>query len=847
MYRLSSSSVSRGKGQSAVSCLAYRTGEKLLDEKLNKYFDYTNKDVSHHEVLLPSNANTQYYNIGILANAVEKKETRVNSELLKEYILTLPLELKEDQQIKMVKEFANKQFVEYGLACNIAFHDLNGSQPHCHLTTTTRSFNELGELGNKERFLKDVSFLINLRREWAKSINLEYELVGIKKVVSSETLRKQGLNLQPINSNYKNKEDREAHIEKIKEKNRKLILKEPQQIANFLTYNKAVFTDKELQECIIKYVGEKNLKECYKVVFSHANTLLLDKDLKQFTSAEYQLKEIKLFKSVDTLNKEDFRKKIDSTILKNISKDMGLSVEQKSALYYATRTDSNIKNIQGFAGSGKSYTMKAISDSYQKAGYTCRGLALSGVISDNLGNDCKIKSSTMASFLYSIEKDREQVNNKTVLFIDEASMIGTRDYQKILELAEKNNCKVISVGDDNQLQAIQSGGVFRGICENTSSLTLSEIRRQKDHQDRLATLNLSTGKTRDALEHYNKNNCIKFHDTGLDLVKEISSNYLNDMKNHPDQKSLVLAHANKDVEGFNKHIHETRQQRGELGNSKNVNGIEYSENDRFVFLDNNHSLGVKNGTIGTIEAIKDNEFQIKIDTAKDEHERRVNFNIEDYDKFTQAYALTIHKSQGVTVDKTQLYIDKNTNSNLTLVGCSRHKNSLQIHCLQKNESNPKGIENIHGLIKISERKQTKELVQDMLIKLEKTCFNTDSLSSLEKYSKDQKRELQEVDKKEQFIKDKLNAILENSNRIEKIEVLSGQLTYRSGDLINELKEQLKHSTTEQEKLLKTFNSEHQDFNKNITITTEYNEVRDINRSHQKSLEVSYEKSYGMSM
>ena len=386
-----------------------------------------------------------------------------------------------------------------------------------------------------------------------------------------------------------------------------------------------------------------------------------------------------------------------------------------------------------------------------------------------------------------------------------------------------------------------------GVCENISSLTLSEIRRQKDHQDRLATLKLSTGKTREALEHYDNKNCIKFHNTGLDLVKEISSNYLDDMKNNPEHKSLILAHANKDVEGFNKHIHETRQERGELGNSKNVKGIEYSENDRFVFLDNNHSLSVKNGTIGTIEKIKDNEFQIKIDTAKDDPERRVNFNIDDYDKFTQAYALTIHKSQGVTVDKTQLYLDNNTNSNLTLVGCSRHKDSLQIHCLQKNESNPKGIENVDDLIKISERKQTKELVQDKLIKLEKTCFDTNSLSSLENHSKDQKREIQEVDRKEQLIKDKLTTILENSKRIKKIENLFSQLTYRSGDIRNELKEQLMHSTAEQEKLLKAFIIEHKDFSNNITRTPEYKEVGSINKSHQKSLEVSYERSYGMSM
>tara|TARA_B110000503_G_scaffold137776_1_gene222621 strand:- start:687 stop:3218 length:2532 start_codon:yes stop_codon:yes gene_type:complete len=843
MYRLSSVSISRGKGQSAIASLAYRTGEKLLDEKLGKTFDYTNKDVSHHEILLPANANDKYSDVEKLANAVEKKETRDNSELLKEYILTLPLELNKEQQIKMVKDFANKQFVEKGLACSIAFHDLGGSQPHCHLTTTTRSFNELGELGNKERFFKDTGFLIKLRQEWAKTINLEYELAGIKKVVSSETLRKQGLNLQPINSNYKNREDREIHIEKIKEKNRKQILKEPQQVANFLTYNKAVFTDKELQECIIRYVGEKNLKECYKAVFSNSNTLLLDKDLKQFTSAEYQLKEIKLFNSVDILNKEDFSKKIDSNILKSISKDMDLSVEQKSALYYATRTDSNIKNIQGFAGAGKSYTMKAISDSYQKAGYSCRGLALSGVISDNLGNDCKIKSSTIASFLYTIEKDREKLSQKTVLFIDEASMIGTRDYQKILELAEKNNCKVISVGDDNQLQAIQSGGVFRGICKNTSSLTLSEIRRQQDHKDRLATLNFSTGKTKEALEHYNEKNCIKFHDKKLNLVKEISDKYLNDMKNNPGQKNLILAHANKDVAGFNKHIHDTKKELGELGNSKFVNGIEYSEKDRFVFLDNNHSLGVKNGTIGTIETIKNNEFQIRIDTPKNEPEKKVNFNIKDYNKFTHAYALTIHKSQGVTVDKTQLYMDKNTNNNLALVGCSRHKESLQIHCLQKNKDNPNGFENVNDLIKLAERKQVKELVQDKLIKLE-TSLSRKGLNTLSKYSKSQK-----LEQKENFGIDKnLIQIIAINERVKDLEKLSKKSKDHFTNKV--IDTQLTNSYKEQDKLFKTFFENHKSMNQNVLESPVYKQVMDINKqniAHQKSLEQSRGYSRGISM
>lgn len=832
MYRLSSISVSRGKGQSAVASLAYRTGKNLYDERLDKTFNYTNKDVSCNVVLLPKNANSKYNDVGTLANAIEKAEKRGDSELLKEYILTLPLELDKTRRIQMVKDFANENFVSNGLACNLAFHDLDGQQPHCHLTTTTRSFNELGDLGKKERFFKETGFLIGVRQDWARTINNEYALANIDKIISADTLRKQGLNLQPINSNYKNIEDRQLHIAKIKAKNRLLLLKEPQQIANFLTYHKAVFTDKELQDCIVKYVGKDNLEECYHTVFHHGNTLS-DTERKEFTSADYKMIEAKFFDSVATLYKTDDSKNIASKILQEISKNMTLSVEQKSALYYATRTDSNIKNIQGFAGSGKSYTMKAISDSYTLSGYNCRGLALSGVISDSLGNECNIKSSTVASFLYGIEKERELITDKTVFFIDEASMIGTRDYQKILDLAVTHHCKIISVGDDNQLQSIQGGASFRGMCENTTSVTLSEIRRQRDDQDKLATLQLSTGKIKKALEYYNDKDCISFHNKKLDMVEAISNSYLSDAKNNPNDTSLIMAHANIDVACFNEYIHDKRKAFGELGNSTVFNDVEYSVNDRFVFLSNDNGLGVKNGTIGTIEVIKGNEFQIKIDSSEDKTSKRVNFNTKDYDKFSQAYALTIHKSQGVTVDKAHVYIDKNINSNLVLVGCSRHRKTLQIHCLQKNEANKKGFTGINDLVKSAERKQIKELVRDKLISLEHKLANKNNINELQRYSTQQKTGLSD---KDLAVYERLEKITALEKRRCDLSKLAAKTGYGLSETKATISKQLQTAEMNKDKLLVEFQKNNHNVNKSIASSDMYKQVSDMNRQRNQTID-----------
>jgi len=698
IYRLSSSSISRGKGQSAIASACYRSGDKLLDERLNQEFDYSRKqNIDSTLILLPDNANQAFLDRGKLWNAVEKSENRINSELAKEYTLALPTELSKDQQKELVEGFCNNQFISKGLAVDIAFHNLDLENPHCHIMTTTRSFDENGDLGKKERFFKPRDYLVELRKDWEVTVNKQFEQLGIDERITADSYGTQGLEIDSTHTAFN---DEEVKYEKMKINGEKL-LEDVSQIATSLTHNKATFTDRDLIEFIARNSIDEQQEQIIESIKTDMNFVCLDEDKGIWTSTEYLLKEAKMFENVEEMHKPDLSKDVSFNQVEKTALKMGLESEQVGALIYATNNDSNVKNIQGFAGSGKSYTIKAINSVYEQQGFNVRGLALSGIVADNLAKDCGIEhSSTIASFLNQHEKGRENITDKTILVIDEASLLSTDEYKQITDIANEKGAKLISVGDNQQLQAIRAGGAYRGISERTNNFTLDNIRRQQHLEDKQATLDLSNGEIYKGLENYQNKSVIIYHDDKKSLTQDILNLYLEDIEN--GKSSIILAHKKVVVSDINEVISNKLYQEKALGeNSLEVNGITYREKEKFVFLQNDYSLNVRNGTTGYIERIDGKELQIKTDDN-----RTINLNTKEYDSFAKAYAMTIHKSQGLTVDSTHLYLDKNTTSNLALVGCSRHKESLKIHTLKDQ------IKDFDSLVKLAERTDIKELVSD---------------------------------------------------------------------------------------------------------------------------------------
>jgi hypothetical protein len=101
----------------------------------------------------------------------------------------------------------------------------------------------------------------------------------------------------------------------------------------------------------------------------------------------------------------------------------------------------------------------------------------------------------------------------------------------------------------------------------------------------------------------------------------------------------------------------------------------FSRGDRMVFTRNDNGVGVKNGTMGTITSLDKQTIQIKLDGEKG---KEISFapNLNPY--FDQGWAITIHKSQGTTVDNTYVLASPRMTQNLTYVAMTRHREDVQV-------------------------------------------------------------------------------------------------------------------------------------------------------------------------
>lgn len=152
IYHLSIKIISRGKGKSAVAASAYRSGEKIKNEYDGIIHDFTRKSgIAHTEILLPQNAPKEFLDRGTLWNSVEKIEKSKNSQLAREMEIALPKELDREKQINLVREYVKDNFVKVGMCADIALHDKNEGNPHCHILLTMRPLNEDTTWGAKSK------------------------------------------------------------------------------------------------------------------------------------------------------------------------------------------------------------------------------------------------------------------------------------------------------------------------------------------------------------------------------------------------------------------------------------------------------------------------------------------------------------------------------------------------------------------------------------------------------------------------------------------------------------------------------------------------------------------------
>ena len=195
LYRLEMQNVSRSDGVSSVAKAAYRHRCVMFDERTGETHgekSLDRDDLVYAEILAPDNTpDFLKKSSNDLWCFVEKTETRSNSRTAKEFKITLPRDLSNEQNIELMKDFLLNHFVDKGIICDFVLHnDKDNKNPHAHVMITTREIKPDG-FGKKVREWDEEKTLHEWRKEWAKVQNRHLKNAGLKSRVSHRTLEAQ--------------------------------------------------------------------------------------------------------------------------------------------------------------------------------------------------------------------------------------------------------------------------------------------------------------------------------------------------------------------------------------------------------------------------------------------------------------------------------------------------------------------------------------------------------------------------------------------------------------------------------------------------------------------------------
>ena len=315
IFHMSFSNISAGKGRSAIASAAYRSGEKLFDDKEGRNYFYARTVMPESFILTPQNAPEWASDREQLWNEVEKKDRKSNSRYAKEFNVALPVELNEDEQKELLKKYVQENFVDQGMVADVAIHRDNPDNPHAHVMLTNRPFNPdgtwglkskreniLDENGNKiytgnSRFPKsrkvwlvdwDKKERINQwRHNWAVSVNQVLEQKNIPDRISEKSFADQGIDevaTQHEGINSKRHERKEFN-QQVKEQRRAQAKYHnlDQKIRNHEHFDALTdelsFSEKhtirDLSQQLKTYVDLEHLDDKARMLFNWKNSLLI--------------------------------------------------------------------------------------------------------------------------------------------------------------------------------------------------------------------------------------------------------------------------------------------------------------------------------------------------------------------------------------------------------------------------------------------------------------------------------------------------------------------------------------------------------------------------------------------
>jgi conjugative relaxase-like TrwC/TraI family protein len=340
--------------------------------------------------------------------------------------------------------------------------------------------------------------------------------------------------------------------------------------------------------------------------------------------------------------------------------------------------------VIGEAGTGKSFATIAAAEGWAQAGFELRAAAPTWRAANVLSAD-GLEATTVASLLRDLDRGEVRLSSRSVLLVDEAGMVGSENFARLIAHADQAGAKLVPIGDPEQLGAIEAGGLFSAIAARTDPIHLDEVIRHNHELDRDAAKLIREGAGREALSLYRSEERITVSGNAEERRVAMVEGWWQPYSQGED--ALMVAKRNSEVERLNATARELVKSEGQLGSEEiEVGGAAFAAGDQVITRVNDRAGGIYNRERWEVAAVDAEHGRIVLDGI--DQARRVEVGLDylsqttlggDAPALQHAYAVTTYCAQGTTVDRAYVMVDPSMDKQEMYVAASRTREQTYLY------------------------------------------------------------------------------------------------------------------------------------------------------------------------
>jgi hypothetical protein len=332
-----------------------------------------------------------------------------------------------------------------------------------------------------------------------------------------------------------------------------------------------------------------------------------------------------------------------------------LDTQQRDAYAHLADGASDLRVATGIAGAGKSRLLRDVCAAYAEAGYTVRGAAVAGSAARVLGEEAQIPARTVARLLLDIDNGKERLHGRSVIVVDEASMLGTADACRLFEAVRDAGARVLLLGDVQQHEAVARGPVLGEIVERHARCDLGTTRRAQEQWLRDVGTDLRAGRVGRAMGVLRERGCVAEHERNAEAMGMLVGRYTADVRDGQD--ALLIASRRAEVGQLNAMVREAMRDRlgAERTYTTAFGARAFAVNDRVVTREPHRDSGTVNGDTWVVTA---HARGGRLELLRDRDGARVRWDVRERPALDHGYATTSYRSQGRTVENAYVLATK---------------------------------------------------------------------------------------------------------------------------------------------------------------------------------------------